>query len=265
MEVTKREILFSIIIVALMAILGIFIGSKIVENNTERNEKYYLALKIGNNEEQFAYALKTRIGNCLAYGELNAVDFVTIPEVSGEYSYIEKVTERYTRHVRTENYTDSKGKTRTRTVVEYSWDTINREVNSSKEFEFLGVNFSNEISGQPISVLDISEIAAEKDKIRGSYIYNDGFFESVGDTREKFYAAPKSFSGTMEVNFSEGALKSFNGGDVIKIHSDKSIDDVISSLESDSKFSVAIFAVVWVIITISAVVGFCYLENKWLE
>lgn len=51
MKVTKREILFSIIIVALMAILGIFIGSKIVENNTERNEKYYLALKIDNNEE----------------------------------------------------------------------------------------------------------------------------------------------------------------------------------------------------------------------
>ena len=48
----------------------------------------------------FQYGMDTNVGNAFVYGDLKAVDTVTYPEISGEYMYVEKVKERYTKHTR---------------------------------------------------------------------------------------------------------------------------------------------------------------------
>lgn len=264
MEITKREILFSIIILAGMLIVGFFINSAIEENNTKNNEVYYLATKI-EDENQFQYGLKTSIGNTLTYGEVSATTPVSMEEISGEYFYIEKVTEEYNRHTRIVTYTDSKGKTQTKTEVYYSWDYEKSESKQSDGFYFMSMSFKNNIVGLPCVRANLSEVAVEKDYVRSNYIYNNGFFESVGDTREYYNVVPVSFVGTFEARLYDNALENFSGGECLTFHNDKTIAETIEDIESSSDFSVIAFRIVWGILTIGAIVGFCYVDNRWLE
>lgn len=264
MEVTKREILFSVIILILMLVLGIFINSVIEEGNTKRNEVYYLATKI-EDANQFQYGLKTSIGNTLTYGEVSAATPVSMEEISGEYFYIEKVTEEYNRHTRTVTYTDSKGKTRKKTEVYYSWDYEKSESKQSDGFYFMDMNFKNDIVGLPCVRANLSEVAVEKDCVRSNYIYNDGFFESVGDTREYYNVVPVSFVGTFEARLYDNTLQNFSGGERLTFYNNKTIAGTIEDIESSSDFSVIAFRIVWGMLTIGAIVGFCYVDNRWLE
>lgn len=110
-KITKREILASIFIIAVMILFGILISSKISEHQMDKNEIYNKAVKI-ESQEMFQYGMDTNVGNAFVYGELKAVDTVTYPEIGGEYMYVEKVKERYTMHTRTVTYTTGSGKTR---------------------------------------------------------------------------------------------------------------------------------------------------------
>lgn len=111
-EITKREILASISIIAVMILFGILISSKISEYQMDKNEIYNKAVKI-ESQEMFQYGMDTNVGNAFVYGDLKAVDTVTYPEISGEYMYVEKVKEKYTRHTRTVTYTTGSGKNKT--------------------------------------------------------------------------------------------------------------------------------------------------------
>ena len=61
--------------------------------------------------------MRTDIGNAFVYGELKAVDTVSYDEIEGDFSYIKKVKEKYTKHTRivTKTRTNSKGETETYT------------------------------------------------------------------------------------------------------------------------------------------------------
>lgn len=83
MEITKREILASVSIVAIMLFVGILISQKISEYQTDKNEIYNKAVKI-ESSDLFQHGLDTDVGNAFVYGELKAVDTVTYPEISGE-------------------------------------------------------------------------------------------------------------------------------------------------------------------------------------
>lgn len=98
MEITKREILASVSIVAIMLFVGILISQKISEYQTDKNEIYNKAVKI-ESSDLFQYGLDTDVGNAFVYGELKAVDTVTYPEISGEYMYVNKVKEHYTKEL----------------------------------------------------------------------------------------------------------------------------------------------------------------------
>lgn len=114
MEITKREIIASISIIALMLIFGVIICGKISEKIMDSNEKYNKAIKI-EDEELFKYGMSTSIGNAFVYGELKIIDPVT--------------------------YTDSKGKTKTKTETYWTWDVVKRESIKSQKVTFLGVEF----------------------------------------------------------------------------------------------------------------------------
>lgn len=108
-EITARELLFSVIIVILMLTAGFFIGEKIASAADERNQEYEQAAKIDGDKELFEYGMRTDIGNAFVCGTLKAVDPVSLPEIDGEYAYIEKVEERYTKHTRTVTDYDEDG------------------------------------------------------------------------------------------------------------------------------------------------------------
>lgn len=123
-EITKREVLASIAIIAMLLIVGLGISDKISDKIADKNEKYNKAIKI-ESKELFDYGMRTDVGNAFVYGELKAVDPVTYPEINGEYMYVEKVKERYTMHTRTVTYTTGSGKNRmthTRTEHYWTWD-----------------------------------------------------------------------------------------------------------------------------------------------
>ena len=134
--ITKREVIASISIIAVMLLIGFFISDKIYENQLDANEKYNKAAKI-KTQETFEYGMRTNIGNAFVYGNLEAIDTVTYPEIGGKYMYVEKVEQHYTMHTRT--VCSGSGKNRTcRTQTYWTWDTWGREDKKSKEIKFLG-------------------------------------------------------------------------------------------------------------------------------
>lgn len=96
-EITYREILASISIIAVMLLIGFVISGKISQIQDDKNAKYNKAVKI-ESTDLFQYGMNTNVGNAFVYGELKAVDTVTYPEIGGEYMYVEKIEEHYNRH-----------------------------------------------------------------------------------------------------------------------------------------------------------------------
>lgn len=72
-EITKREVLVSVSIIAVMILVGILISAKITERQFGRNEVYNNAVKI-DSQEMFFYGMRTTVGNAFIYGTLQAVD-----------------------------------------------------------------------------------------------------------------------------------------------------------------------------------------------
>ena len=136
-EITKREILASISIIAMMLLIGFVISGRISNYILDRNEKYNKAIKI-ESSDLFEYGMRTNVGYAFVYGDLKAVDTVSYPEINGEYMYIEKIEEHYNMHTRTVTTTDSKGKTHTRTETYWSWDYAGSEEQRCSEITFLG-------------------------------------------------------------------------------------------------------------------------------
>lgn len=236
-EITYREILASISIIAVMLLIGFVISGKISQIQSDRNAKYNKAVKI-ESADLFRYGMDTNVGNAFVYGELKAVDTVTYPEIGGEYMYVEKIEEHYNRHTRTYTTTDGKGHTRIHTEVYWSWDYAGSEDMQCKEVSFCGV------------VFDSNKIKLPSED------YIDTIKES-GYVRYKYYGTNIEYKGTI---FTE--LKDKTISDSTPFY-ELSIGETKDMLETNS--GVVIFWIVWIIVMVLAVFGFYYIDNEWLE
>lgn len=236
-EITYREILASISIVAVMLLIGFVISGKISQIQDDKNAKYNKAVKI-ESADLFRYGMDTNVGNAFVYGELKAVDTVTYPEISGEYMYVEKIEEHYNRHTRTYTTTDGKGHTRIHTEVYWSWDYAGSEDMQCKEVLFCGVVFDSNKIKLP------------------SADYIDTIKES-GYVRYKYYGTNIEYKGTI---FTE--LKDKTISDSTHFY-EMSIKETKDELERN--IGVVIFWIVWIIVMVLAVFGFYYIDNEWLE
>lgn len=239
MEITKREIITSISIIALMLIFGFVLSGNISEKIMDSNEKYNKAITI-EDEELFKYGMSTSVGNAFIYGDLKVIDPVTYPEIGGEYSYIEKVKEEYTMHTRTVTYTDSKGNTKTKTETYWTWDVVKRESIKSQRVTFLGVEF------------DYSKFIELSD----SYITT---IKESSDIRYKYYGSPTKATGTIFTS-----LQDNDTGNNIKIYEDMNIEQTYEYLQ-DGFGLLFLFWLTWIAIIIVCVYGFYYLDNRWLN
>jgi len=247
--VTKREILFSIVIIAVMLVFGFIISSGISNSLMNDYQEYNTALQIDNNKDVFQHGMRTNIGNAFVYGELKAVDTVSYDEIEGDFSYIKKVKEKYTRHTRTvtKTRTNSKGETETYTETEgyYTWDYVSQESKSSTKINFIGVEF-------PYGKI---HLPSER-KIKT--IYADGdWWHSSGDIRYVYYAVPAECKGTLYTVLGNNTISN------VSFNYDKSIEDTIESLESG--WQIVGFWIIWITFICGIVVVFYLINNRWLE
>ena len=236
-EITYREILASISIIAVMLLIGFVISGKISQIQDDKNAKYNKAVKI-ESTDLFQYGMNTNVGNAFVYGELKAVDTVTYPEIGGEYMYAEKVEEHYNRHTRTYTITDGKGHTRTHTEVYWSWDYAGSEDIQCKEVSFCGIVFDSNKIKLP------------------SADYIDTIKES-SHVRYKYYGTNIEYKGTIFTELKDKTIS--DSTDFYEL----SIEETKDKLERN--IGIVIFWIIWIIVMVLAVFGFYYIDNEWLE
>jgi PKD repeat protein len=240
-RITKREVLASISIIAVMLVIGVLISGWLAEVQADQNEKYNKAIKI-RSADIFEYSMRTNVGNAFVYGDLEAVDIVTYPEIGGAYMYVEKIKEHYTRHTRQVAHTRTvNGKTETYYTTEtyWTWDRVDHEDIRCEQLSFCGVVFSS-------SKIDIPE---------SSYIET---IKESSHVRYKYYGTDVNFTGTI---FAE--LKDETISDYTPFYMNMTIEETVEHLESGS--GIILFWIFWVILICFCVYGFYYFENKWLE
>lgn len=234
MEITKREIIASISIIALMLIFGVILSGKISEKIMDSNEKYNKAIKI-EERELFEYGMGTSIGNAFVYGELEIIDPVTYSEIGGEYSYVEKIKEKYTMHTRRvkrgKNYV---------TQTYWTWDRVGSESIKSQKVTFLGVEF------------DYSKFKNLED----SYITT---IKESSDIRYKYYGSPIKATGTIFTILQDNSI-----GDDIKLYENMDISKTYNYLQEGFGL-LFLFWFMWIVIILGLVYGFYYLDNRWLN
>ena len=237
-EITKREILASISIIAVMLLIGVLISSKISEHQLDANEIYNKAVKI-DNTDLFQYGMDTNVGNAFVCGDLVAVDTVTYSEIGGEYMYIEKVKEKYTKHIRTVTYKDSNGKTHTKKETYWTWDRVSSEDKRCDKISFCGVTFdSNKID-----------------------LPNTDYIDTIKESshiRYKYYGVGTNYIGTIFTDLRDHTIS-----DNTQFYINKNIEETVKQLESGG--GVVLFWIFWIVLICGCVFGFYYAENKWLE
>lgn len=247
-RVTKRELLASVTIIAIMLLFGLVLAGKIEASQMDKNAEYYKAAQI-TDSDMFQYGMDTNIGNAFVYGTLEPVDIVTFPEISGQYMYVEKVEEHYNRYEEEVKKKDSDGNEYTETEVSYRWDIEGKEELRAKELKFLGVVFPIEKIVLPGSRY-IDTIKGDR-----TWSWESGEFVKV---RFKYYGCEGSYTGTIYTDLRDGTIS-----DNSSFYENQEILQVVEHLTSG--YGTVIFWIVWIVLTGLAVFGFYYLKNDWLE
>lgn len=238
-EITKREILASITIFAILLLIGVFISEKISITQADANDEYNKAIKI-DNQELFEYGMKTNVGNAFVYGQLKAVDTVTYPEIGGEYMYVKKIKEKYTKHTYTvSEYDEDENKIGEHEEEHWTWDQVRSDSLICQEISFLNHVFSSNKIVLP------------------STHYIDTIKES-SKIRYKYYGVDTQFVGTIYADLRNNTIP-----DQTSFYKDKTIEQTIKSLETGS--GLVIFWIVWIVLICGCVYGFYYIDNEWLE
>lgn len=248
MEITKREIIASIAIIAVMLIIGFTISGKITDTQNDRNSEYQKAVHI-TDSELFQYGMETNVGNAFVYGDLKAVDTVTFEEISGEYLYVEKIEEWYERHERKVTKKDKNGKKYTEIEVYYKWETKSRESKHVEEISFCGTVFPYGKINLPGNH-HIDTISGDRE-----WSWKSGEYVKV---RYKYYGVSTNHTGTIYTRLSDNTIS--NNTPFFK---DCTIEQALK--QCTSRGGNIFFWIMWILLICACVYGFCYLDNMWLE
>ena len=243
-EITKREILASISIIAVLLLIGFIISGEFSVHLMDKNEKYNKAVKI-KERNLFEYGMRTDIGNAFVYGDLEAVDTVTYPEIGGKYMYVRKVEEHYTMHTRQVAHTTTvNGHSHTyyTTEVYWSWDYVGSEDKACEEVSFLKHIFSSKKIQFP----------------------DDDYIDTLKESshvRFKYYGVGLKYTGTIFTELKNKTIKNNS-----PFYENMTIDKTVEHLESDfALWLFWLFWIFWIILIGVCVYGFYYIDNEWLE
>ena len=235
MEITNREIIASISILAIMLILGFFISDKIQTSKQDEVAKYSKAVKI-KEEDIFSYSMKTNVGNAFVEGELKALEPVSFEDIKGDYLKVERVQERYTMHTRTITTTVN-GKPRTTVQTYWTWDVIDRDSKISPTVNFLGVDFNT----SKFKIPEATHINT----------VSDGH-----NLRSKYYGYPKISNVTIFSALKDNTIQ--DNTYVYTTNLDQTVQDLTTT------FPPLLFWFPWLLLTFLILYLFVYAENDWL-
>ena len=240
-EVTVKECILGSAIIFILLTIGLFISNKIHETKLDAEQRYNTAIKIDNDADLFIYGMETNIGDAFVYGTLKAIDTVTYHEIGGEYMYVEKVTERYTRHTRRVAHTRTvNGKTQTYYTTEtyWSWDYAGSESKQSKQIQFLNSVFNT-------GIIDIP---------------SDHYITTINESsfiRYVYYGVDKEHNGTIFTTLKDNTITPCD------FYKDMNIDRTLKYLKFfDFRF---LFWFIWIILICFVVYAFVYAENNWMN
>lgn len=244
-EVTSREIIVSIAIIAAFLIGGFLISGRIQDSIDDANMKYNTAVKIdcSDSNELFVYGMRTNIGNTFVYGELIAVDPVSYPDIDGEYMEAKKTKEKYTMHTRQVAHTRTvNGRTQTyyTTEVYYSWDYAGSESKKCEKVRFCDIEFSsNRIDLPPLEHIDT---------------------QTFGNIRYIYEGSKTEYFGTLFSDLREDTIS--EGSDFL---ANMAIDEAVEYYKNTGVVKQVLFWFIWTVICGACIYGFYSLENRWLE
>lgn len=248
MEITRREIIVSIAIAAFLLAFGFVISTKITDARNDRNAEYQKAVHI-EDPEIFQYAMETNVGNAFVYGQLESVDTVTYEEIGGEYLYVEKVEEWYERHEEWVTEKDSKGNEERKKKVWYSWEIKGRDSRHAEEIKFCGIVF-------PYEKIDLPS-KEYIETINGGKAWSLQSGERV-KVRYIYYGVPTDHTGTIYTRLGGGTISSNS-----VFCKDNTIEQALDRYTTN--VGNLIFWIVWIVFIAMCVIGFCYLDNRWLK
>ena len=237
MEITKREVIFSVVIVSFLTIIGFMISNKIYKKQQDKNLRYTTAIQIDNNPDQFNYAIDTEIGNVLAYGTVKTIEPVST-SIVGNSMYIKRDLEKYTMHTRTVHYTVN-GKSHTRIEHYWTWDHQKTDNFYANETSFLNRDFNTHFW---VNLISTEYIGTESCGYHLRYSYS---------------RIPIEVTGTLYTNIFDGKYNDSEFKRNTTIHT--AVD------EFSIGWYLPVFWTIWIIITIVCVIGFYYIDNNWLE
>ncbi len=266
MEVTKREVLVSVIMACLLLCLGLFIDSKIVECQMLSKEKYTKALKIDNNNDMFKYAIETNVGNIINYGKFKVDQGVNSEWLKADYMYVNKITEEYTRHYR--RVCSGSGKNRScHNETYYTWDKMDSQVSNVSTLKYSELDFDfNEFDNYPTYRLELNKdtvIDNKINKIKNNCIYEiiRRFGPNVGDKRYFYKVVNKEFSGTV---FGTAKNNKFTDGDKLIINV-QNIKEFIDDRNGNFNIGRIIFWIIYIVLDGCGISYYIYLDNDYLE
>lgn len=242
-EISFREVLICIAITLSLVGLGFLVSETIKDSINEKNEKYYKALKVDNDEEMFKYAIKTNIGYTLAQGRVQAVEGVSIEDIEDTYFRIRKVTEKYTQHFRQVEHTTTKadGTTETYYTTEeyWTWDYVGEEEWHTEKFNFLGVNFE-------YGTIEFHNESYKETKDGGYHI------------RYKYYTIPFEFEGTLFTYIQDNTINEST------FSINNSIEEIIELKKKSVNTGSTIFWIIWLMFIGIIDLGYVYMDNNYL-
>lgn len=237
MEITKREIIVCVAIIAMWICTTVGIDHLVTQSASDKAIKYEQAVHV-ESSDMFSYAINTNLGDVLTYGWVKTIDPVGYDEIGKKYMSASYVKEKHTMHTRIVTHSNGKGGVYTTTQIYYTWDVVDGDQVTSKNVNYLGQK------------IPTKEIHIDKEYIK---TVKDGF-----DIRYKYYGIPKNFKATMFINANGKA-------NVESTYKDKNIEEVIKDRWKSIKSA---HAITWIISMISmclTVFAFVYLDNDWLN
>lgn len=264
-ELTVRELIFGIGVLAIYVMLGFFIHGKIQTAVDNRNMKYANAY-FTQDDATFVQAYETEQGtDIFAYGDLEAVNPITVADWIGKFEktdsglmtamqpirshkyakiYIEK--EHYTKHTRRVAHTTTvNGKTHTTYTTEtyYTWDNVWDYSLRVPYTTFCGVKFPYGTIHFPNS-------------------YQVGYNRS-GNDRWTIYGTPPKASGIVFLHIDNKNIGTDNA-----LYEYPNTVEACETLREDlyyGKWPLVLFWILFIAIGVGLVIAWAVLDNDWLN
>lgn len=223
-SITLKELLLGLAIFVVVSIVAMAVVGGIKVRQQNRYITVGQSLKV-TEPDKMSYAVKTNVGNILAYGKIEAIQPQEMPEIKDKYATIERVEEHYNLHYRAETYQCGKS-TCTRMVPYWSWDYYDGQEKKTNGYFVLGTPIFN-ACGTQTSDVNLDDTYQGSDKHDRYYAYPKSSAFGNGNVRYSWQASPISRDGTVFIRaFNDGISDPF-GGSCIPVKEGQELNKVV--------------------------------------